>query len=199
LIDLPRQAQRARAAQSPLHSRRNSGRVPAAQHALPCPAKGPAMRILTSIAVATALIVSAGVALAHEFKVGDLEIVHPWAPVPLKGADVTGGYVKIINHGTTPDRLLKVSVEFAKTAQIHSMKMDGDVMKMEEMKDGLEIPAGATVELKPKSFHIMFMGVNQPLAPEEMMDAELTFEKAGTVKVEFMIEPAGTAHSMDDM
>jgi copper(I)-binding protein len=90
-------------------------------------------------------------------------------------------------------------VEFAKAGQIHDMKMDGDVMKMQELTGGLEIPAGATVELKPKSLHVMFMGVNQELVPDLMMDGELVFEKAGKVKIEFMIEPAGTAHSMDNM
>jgi copper(I)-binding protein len=79
------------------------------------------------------------------------------------------------------------------------MKMDGDVMKMQELTQGLEIPAGATIELKPKSMHLMFVGVNQELVPDMMMNGELTFEKAGKVKVEFMIEPAGTDHSMDNM
>ena len=94
---------------------------------------------------------------------------------------------------------LFVTVEFAKAGQIHDMKMDGDVMKMQELTGGLEIPAGATVELKPKSMHLMFIGVNQELVPDMMMNGELTFEKAGKVKVEFMIEPAGTDHSMDNM
>lgn len=157
------------------------------------------MRVLKTVTAALFLAFTATVALAHEFKVGDLEIVHPWTRVPLKGTDVTAGYMKIINHGSTPDRLLSVTVEFSKTAQVHEMKMDGDVMKMAEMKDGLEIPAGATVELKPKSFHIMFMGVTEPLAADEMVDGELTFEKAGKVKVEFMVEPADADHSMDAM
>ena len=70
---------------------------------------------------------------------------------------------------------------------------------MQELTGGLEIPAGATVELKPKSLHIMFMGVNQELVPDTIVNGELSFEKAGKVKIEFMIEPAGTSHSMDNM
>ena len=138
-------------------------------------------------------------ATAHEFKVGDLEIVHPWARAQLKGSDVADGFMKIINHGSTPDRLLSVTVDFAKTAQIHDMKMDGSTMKMVELKDGVEIPAGATVELKPKSMHVMFLDLKEELMPDEMVPGELTFEKAGKVKVEFMIEPAGTGTSMDNM
>jgi copper(I)-binding protein len=157
------------------------------------------MRVLHSLLILAFLGFGAASATAHEFKLGDLEIVHPWARATLKGSDVADGFMKIINHGSTPDRLVAVTVGFAKTGQIHDMKMDGDVMKMQELTDGLEIPAGATVELKPKSLHIMFMGVTEELTPDEMVNGELTFEKAGKVKVEFMIEPAGTGHSMDDM
>jgi copper(I)-binding protein len=161
--------------------------------------KGTNMRVLRTLLILSFLGFGAVAAAAHEYKAGDLEIVHPWARATLKGSDVADGFMKIINHGTAPDRLLAVSVEFAKAGQIHEMKMDGDVMKMQELTDGLEIPAGATVELKPKSLHIMFIGVDQELVPDEVVDGELTFEKAGKVKVEFMIEPAGTDHSMDNM
>jgi periplasmic copper chaperone A len=138
-------------------------------------------------------------AMAHEYKIGSLEIVHPWARAQLKGSDVADGFMQIINHGSTPDRLIAVTVDFAKTAQIHDMKMDGTTMKMVELKDGVEIPAGATVVLKPKSMHVMFVGVKEELAPDELIPGELTFEKAGKLKVEFMIEAAGTDHSMDNM
>jgi copper(I)-binding protein len=157
------------------------------------------MRVLRTLLTLGLIGFGAVAASAHEYKAGDIEIVHPWARATLKGSDVADGFMKIINHGSTPDRLLSVSVEFAKAGQIHDMKMDGDVMKMQELTGGLEIPAGATVELKPKSLHVMFMGVNQELVPDLMMDGELIFEKAGKVKIEFMIEPAGTAHSMDNM
>ncbi|MDQ7247044.1 copper chaperone PCu(A)C [Dongia sedimenti] len=157
------------------------------------------MRVLRNLLILAFVGFGAAAAFAHEYKAGDLEIVHPWARATLKGSDVADGFMKIINHGSTPDRLLAVSVEFAKASQIHTMKMDGDVMKMQELTDGLEIPAGATVELKPKSLHIMFMGVNQELVPDTIVNGELTFEKAGKVKIEFMIEPAGTSHSMDNM
>ncbi|TGP18118.1 copper chaperone PCu(A)C, partial [Mesorhizobium sp. M1D.F.Ca.ET.234.01.1.1] len=45
-------------------------------------------------------------AIAHEFKVGDLEIEHPWSRATPAGAKVAGGYFTIINKGSSPDRLL---------------------------------------------------------------------------------------------
>jgi copper(I)-binding protein len=142
-------------------------------------------------------------AAAQDYKVGDIEIVHPWAHAPLKGTDVADGFLKIVNHGATADRLLAVTVDFAQATQIHDMKMEGTTMQMTELKDGLEIPAGATVELKPKATHIMFMGLKQTLAAQQTVPGTLTFEKAGTVQVEFVIVPAGSAGpggtGMDDM
>jgi len=150
-----------------------------------------------TLIVLVTVLLGIGAAWAHEYKLGDLEVVHPWARATLKGSDVADGFMKIVNHGSTPDKLLSVSVEFAKSSQIHDMKMDGDVMKMVELKEGLEIPAGATVELKPKSMHVMFIGVTGDLIPDEMVEGELTFEKAGKLKIEFMVEPAGSDKSME--
>src|SRR6185503_11771919 len=89
-------------------------------------------------------VVAAG-AQAHDYKVGAIAIDHPWTRATPKNAPVAGGYLKITNTGTTPDRLTGGSVEVAKRFEIHEMKMDGGVMKMRELKDGLDIPAGATV------------------------------------------------------
>jgi hypothetical protein len=127
-------------------------------------------------------------AAAHEFQVGDLLIEHPWTRATPKAADVAAGFMKITNRGGEPDRLIGVTSPISDVGQIHTMVMENDVMKMQELKDGLEIPAGATVELKPKSFHVMFMGLRQELKEGEVIEAELTFEKAGKVKVELMVE-----------
>ena len=65
--------------------------------------------------------------------------------------------MKITNAGAADDKLISATAEIAPMVQLHDMKMDGDVMKMFEVEGGIPIPAGATVELKPKSLHIMFM------------------------------------------
>ncbi|MBI4275869.1 MAG: copper chaperone PCu(A)C, partial [Rhizobiales bacterium] len=102
-------------------------------------------------------------AAAHEYKFGNLEIVHPWVRATPKGASVAGGYLKITNKGPVPDRLIGGSAAFAGRLQLHEMKMSADVMQMRPLKDGLEIKPGETVEFKPGSFHIMFFDLKQPL------------------------------------
>jgi periplasmic copper chaperone A len=71
------------------------------------------------------------------------------------------------------------------------MSMDGGVMKMREVKEGVVIAPGATVELKPGGFHIMMVNLSKPLAKGEKVKGSLTFEKAGKVEVEFAVEAIG--------
>ena len=141
------------------------------------------------------LVLSATLASAHGFKLGDLEIGHPWSKAMISGAQVAGGFMKITNHGKAPDRLVKVSSEVAGLIQIHEMKVEGDMMTMKEVPGGIEIAPGATVELAPGALHIMFMKVKQPFKEGDKVKAVLTFEKAGDVEVEFAVGPA---HGPDD-
>ena len=80
------------------------------------------------------------------------------------------------------------------------MSMDNGVMKMRPVSGGLEIKPGETVVLKPESFHLMIMGLKQPIEQGKPFQASLTFEKAGTVNVEFAVELVGaTSASSHDM
>ncbi|MCV3767708.1 copper uptake system-associated protein [Rhizobium sp. TRM95796] len=148
-------------------------------------------------AAVMAAIFAAAPALAHEYKLGQIEIDHPYSRAMLPGAAVGGGYLKIVNHGEA-DRLLRVTTSRAKSTQLHEMQMGDDVMTMREMTDGLEIPAHGVLELKPGAFHIMFMNVAEPFKEGERVKATLTFEKAGSVDVDFVVgAPAGarSAHA----
>lgn len=130
-------------------------------------------------------------AFAHEYKLGPLVINHPWSRATPKGATVAGGYLKITNTGTTPDRFVAGSSDAGKRFEIHEMSMNGGVMKMRELKDGIEIAPGATVEFKPGSYHVMFVDIAKPFAKGDKVKASLTFEKAGKLDVEFWVGDIG--------
>lgn len=149
--------------------------------------------ILTLATVWTFLL--AQPVFSHDFKVGDLTITHPSARAMLPGAQVGGGYLTIENNGSTDDRLISVTSERARSAQIHEMKITDGIMNMGELKQGLAVPAKAKTELKPGSYHIMFMNVQKPFKKGETIKATLTFEKAGPVNVEFTV---GAANGSDD-
>ena len=104
-----------------------------------------------------------------------------WARPTVAGQAAGGGYLKIIG-GSTPDRLLSASAGVAKAVEMHTMEMDGSVMRMRQM-DGIDVPAGQAVALMPGGKHIMFMGLTQPLKVGDSFPLTLRFQKAGEVKV----------------
>ncbi|WP_439495113.1 copper chaperone PCu(A)C [Bosea sp. (in: a-proteobacteria)] len=144
---------------------------------------------------AIAFALAGTTAFAHDYKAGPLKIDHPWSRATPAGAKVGGGYLSIENTGTTPDRLVSVSAPFAGRGEIHEMAVNNGVMTMRELEKGIEIPPGAKVEFKPGGFHIMFQELKQPLKQDERLKATLTFEKAGTVEVEFKVEGIGAKGS----
>lgn len=148
-------------------------------------------RILATLA---ALALSVSAVLAHDFKIGDLDIRHPASRATLPGQPVGGGFMTITNNGGEADRLVAISApSVSDDVQLHEMAVENDVMKMRQLKDGIEIPAGATVELKPGGLHVMFMAIKQPFEEGGKIPATLTFEKAGTVDVVFNVEAAKPA------
>ena len=131
--------------------------------------------------------------MAHDFKVGDLQIDHPWTRATPKGAPVAGGYLKITNKGTAPDKLIGGTFVNAGRFEVHEMKTENGVMKMRPVAGGLEIKPGQTVELKPGSFHLMFMDLKTPVEQGKRVKGTLVFEKAGTVDVEYAVEAIGSS------
>ena len=154
----------------------------------------PATLLLTAF-----LAVAASAATAADYTVGSLTISDPWSPTPPKGASVAAGYMKITNNGSAPDRLTGGASDVARSVQVHEMSMDNGVMKMRELKGGLEIKPGESVELKPGSFHVMFVGLKKHPTVGDHVAASLTFEKAGTVNVTFDVRPMGGAPAHHDM
>lgn len=134
---------------------------------------------------------------AHEFKVGDLEIEHPWSREVPTGARVAGGYLSVKNTGGSSDRLISVASDIAAKAEVHQMSVKDGVMTMRQVDGGLEIPAGATVALEAGGYHLMFIDLKKQPKKGESFPATLTFEKAGSVTVDFAVEGLGESGGMN--
>jgi periplasmic copper chaperone A len=126
------------------------------------------------------------------YKAGALVIEAPWARATPGGAKVGGAYLKITNTGTEPDHLIGGSLPAATSVEVHEMSMTDGVMKMRKLEKGLEIKPGQTVELKPGGYHVMFMGLRESLKQGQPLKGTLQFEKAGSVEVEYRVEPIGS-------
>lgn len=118
---------------------------------------------------------------------GSLVITAPFVFVSPPAALTAGGYLTIENTGQTDDVLIGGSATFAGTTAVHEMKMVNDVMKMRHLEQGLVIPAGETVDLKPGGFHVMFMGLSESLLEGMSVRGTLTFKETGSVNIEYQV------------
>lgn len=128
---------------------------------------------------------------AKPVKLGDLTIETPWTRATAPGAKVAGGYLRITNAGKTPDRLIGGTFPLAGIVEVHEMALDAGVMKMRALERGLEIAPGATVELKPGGYHMMFIELKDGIRQGGTVSGTLRFEKAGEVMVEYRVESIG--------
>lgn len=150
------------------------------------------MKLLFTIVLAV-WAATAGIAAAHDYKVGTLHITQPWTRATPKGSTVGGGFLKVTNNGTTPDRLVGGSSPISGRFEVHEMSMDNGVMRMRQLKDGLVIKPGETVELKPGSFHVMFIDLKEPIKEGDRLKGTLEFEKAGKIDVEYVAVAVGAS------
>jgi copper(I)-binding protein len=144
--------------------------------------------LLTNILVFPSLV------QAHAFKLGTLNIRHPYSVATVSGQTVGGVFFKAIdNQGDDKDYLISVKVDssIAKRSELHVMNTDNDIMRMRQVKN-IELPAKTvtpmTRGLKNLGYHIMLIDLKKPLLNGEKFNLTLTFKRAGTVKVVVNVE-----------
>ncbi|MFC5472399.1 copper chaperone PCu(A)C [Paraherbaspirillum soli] len=126
-------------------------------------------------------------AYAHEYQLGALHIGHPYARATVAGQPSGGAFLSIENSGKETDKLIGVSSPAAKSAEIHTMTLDGDVMKMREVGE-IELKPATTVLMTPgNGYHIMLIGLTQPLKAGDKFPLTLIFQKAGKIEVSVQV------------
>jgi copper(I)-binding protein len=107
-----------------------------------------------------------------------------------RGADQSMGqsgtgavFMQLRNKGDEADRLVGGETDVAQVVEIHETVMDGEMMKMQMLAGGLEVPAGGEVLLKPGGYHIMLIGMQRDLEVDDTFTLNLHFEKSGTITV----------------
>ena len=133
----------------------------------------------------TALILFSPAALAQ------IQMENLWAHATPPAARVAGGYLVMRNTGPGADRLVGASSPASERVEMHSMSMEGGVMKMRELKN-IPLPAGGTLELRPGETHLMFVNLNRPFKVGEAVPVTLRFERAGERRIELHVRPVGT-------
>lgn len=144
-------------------------------------------RFQTAIAAFAAFIampIISGPAFAHD----GVHINDPYARVMGKVGASGAVFFEIENHQDADDRLIAVASEVAERVELHTHKEEGGIMKMMEVKEGFTIPALGFHTLARGGDHVMLMGLKSELANGDVIDLTLTFERAGEVQVQAMID-----------
>lgn len=152
-------------------------------------------RSTLTIAVLAGLIATG--TLAHGYKSGSLSIKHPWSRETSAGQSVGGGFMVVTNTSAKPDKLVSASTKVAREVQLHTMSMDGSIMRMRQVNGGIDVPAKGTLELKPGGYHLMFMGLKRPLKKDERFPVTLKFQNAGSLKVQFAVQAVGSTRPIE--
>jgi hypothetical protein len=144
------------------------------------------------LALGAGLLLLSGAALAQG---NDVQITNAWARATPGGAQTAAAYATI--EAPAGDRLTGASTAAAQKAEIHEMSMDGNVMKM-RLVDGVDLPAGQAVTLKPGGYHIMLSGLAKPLKEGDSFPLTLNFAKAGARQVTVSVAKVGAMGPSSD-
>ena len=110
-----------------------------------------------------------------------VEVSDAWVRATGQGQKATGVFMNLTAKKAT--RLVGVKADLTASAEVHEMKMEKDVMKMQAVKS-LDLPAGQTVALKPGSYHVMLIDLKAPVAEDSQVVLTLLFEDAAGVKTQ---------------
>lgn len=146
-----------------------------------------------------AVLACAGALFSQAALAQSLVVQNAWARATVQGQKSSGAFMSL----TAPAgcRLKSVYTPVAGVAQVHEMRMEGDIMRMQAVKDGLELPAGKTVELSPGGYHVMLMDLKVALQKDTSIPLTLVFVDAKGVESKTEIKvpvslaaPSGHVH-----
>jgi periplasmic copper chaperone A len=144
------------------------------------------LRLLAVAAVAFCAAPAAGADIALK----DIRIGTPVARPTPPGATSGSAYFTLENVGRQSERLVRVASPAARTVELHSMKMDGNVMRMRAVA-GVDVPPGKKVQLGSGGYHVMLIDLVRPLTAGDTIPLTLTFDKAGSIDVSVRVESIG--------
>lgn len=125
-------------------------------------------------------------AAAHEFFLGDLQIIHPSIPATPMGATRASVYMAIANDGAEPERLMGIETPFGPVTFLRPIEGDGDRM---EPLAWIDIAPGDVVLLARGEMRGLVGNVSRPLFEGGQLPGAMIFQKLGRFEMFFLIDP----------
>ena len=143
-----------------------------------------------------ATLIAAG--LVSTASAAGVKVEDGWARATVEGMKMGGAFMKIHNDEAQKDFLVGGSSPVADRVEVHTHINDNGVMRMREVKGGIPLEAKGVTELKPGSYHVMFMGLKKPLKEGEKVPVTLKFKNAKPQTVELEVKTAPKADMNHD-
>jgi copper(I)-binding protein len=153
------------------------------------------MRSLFKLGLLAAVIAVAPAAFAQTGKTSTVAVEQAWARATPASARTGAVYMTLTNKANTADRLTGASSDVAAKVQIHEMAVVNGVMQMRQLVNGLTIPAGGSVTLKPGRYHVMLIELKKPLTAGETIPLTLTFAKARNISLTVPVKAMGASQN----
>lgn len=144
--------------------------------------------LIRQLSLAALLACAAAPALAHDYKVGDLQIAHPWARELPPNAPAGAAFFVVENHGAA-DRLIGASSPLAGKSELHTHVHENGMMKMSHIP-AIELPMHGKGYFQPGGNHVMLFGLQKPLVAGDSFPLTLEFEQAGKIEISVKVESA---------
>lgn len=122
-----------------------------------------------------AMLALAGAALVAQAQTAPVAVEGAWVRASVQGQTSTGAYMTLT--ASEAMTLTGASTPVAGVAEVHEMRMDGDIMRMRAV-DGLALQPGKPLELKPGGYHVMLTQLKTPLPPQASVPLTLHFRDA---------------------
>jgi copper(I)-binding protein len=153
--------------------------------------------MLNRITMMLATLLAAGTLHAHGTHAGPIHVEQAQARASVANQANGAAFLTIENQGSAEDALVSAAAPVAGKVEIHSMTMEGDVMKMRAV-ERIDLKAGEKIEMKPgHGYHIMLMGLKKPLKAGDSFPMQLRFQKAGKVQITVKVMDISAAPKSD--
>ncbi|MBI1394965.1 MAG: copper chaperone PCu(A)C [Betaproteobacteria bacterium] len=119
-----------------------------------------------------------------------------WIRATVPHQKTTGAFMQIVSDRDA--RLVGARCPLAGTVELHEMTMTDNMMRMRAV-DGIDLPAGRTVTLKPGGFHVMLFDLRRPIHAGDTVPLSIVVEMPDksreTIEVEAHAVPLGASHA----
>jgi periplasmic copper chaperone A len=146
------------------------------------------MRLMTSLMLAAALLMSLPAMATHAYQLEHVRIGHPFATPAPPGVSHAAAYVDLVVEGDEPVVLVGARSPASETIELHNMAMEGGMMRMRQVTQ-IAVQAGRTQTMRPGGgYHLMLMNLVAPLREGDRFPLTLTFAEIGEIEVEVRVQ-----------